>query len=305
MPKSLLILHNPTSGRRRRGIVEALAEALRARGASVEIYGTKGPDDACHFLRQVAEERSIAPWDVVVAAGGDGTINEVTNGLVPHPGVALGVLPIGTTNVFARELRLHKDPQRLAEALTTGPAMPIYPATVNGRRFVLMVGCGFDAWVVGGVDLAFKKRVGRIAYAVSGLRHALHFGKHSYSVTVGEQTHHATSLVVTKARLYGGSFVLAHEANVSAPQLWLVLFQGKNLWDLARDLTNLATGRLHRSPRIRVVTAQQAEIENINPGAGEITQIDGDPGLPLPVTVEVETTPLQVLGSRRATTSAT
>src|SRR5690606_11839998 len=94
---------------------------------------------------------------------GDGTINEVVNGL-KGTGLALGVIPLGTANVVADEIGLGKDPREVARVLAKGPLRPIHVGVANGRRFVMMAGIGFDANVVSRVSLALKKVLGPLAY---------------------------------------------------------------------------------------------------------------------------------------------
>src|SRR5205823_13024267 len=105
-----------------------------------------------------------ADFEVDVAAGGDGTLNAVANGLA-GTNRTLAALRLGTANVLAREIGLPRDPERLAELIAAGPARPIWPGRVDSRLFLVMASSGFDAETVAAVNPRLKRRLGRLAFA--------------------------------------------------------------------------------------------------------------------------------------------
>ena len=98
-------------------------------------------------MKAAAEAAQSGSFDAVVAAGGDGTVHDAAEGLVGHP-TPLGIIPMGTGNVFARELNLPRSPDGLARTLLDGNARAIPVGKVNGRPFLFVVGVGFDAEAV-------------------------------------------------------------------------------------------------------------------------------------------------------------
>jgi len=118
--KSLLLIFNPTAGRRRRGLVDAVVRSVRDRGWTVDLVETAAADDA----RRHAERCDAGRYGVIAVAGGDGTINEVVNGLAARAATApmLALVPLGTANVLAHELGLGSTAAALAEAITRGRA---------------------------------------------------------------------------------------------------------------------------------------------------------------------------------------
>ncbi len=124
---------------------------------------TTRPGDA----EKTANLLQAADFDVVVAAGGDGTINEVANGLIKATGAVppLAIIPLGTANVLAEEIGLRGQPAAIAKAIACGDRITVHLGLANGRHFIMMAGVGFDAHVVANVDLALKRRTGKIAYA--------------------------------------------------------------------------------------------------------------------------------------------
>ena len=166
LPKAVLLIRNPIAGRRRRGLVDAVVRQVRAEGWTVDLVDTEAVGDA----RRLAETCDATRYAVIAVAGGDGTINEVVNGLARRGegGPALAIVPLGTANVLAHELGLSFKATAIAQTMVAGRALLVRPGEAcNGgapRCFSLMAGAGFDAKVVAGVTALLKRRFGRGAY---------------------------------------------------------------------------------------------------------------------------------------------
>ena len=151
---------------------------LDVMAAGVAFKATAGPGDAQRLAAEAVEEG----YEVVVAAGGDGTLNEVLNGIAATPGgldqVRLGVLPLGTVNVFARELKISLNLRRAWEILRRGNETRIDLACAEyqvrdrpeKRYFAQLAGAGLDARAIELVSWQLKKKAGPLAYVVAGLR---------------------------------------------------------------------------------------------------------------------------------------
>src|SRR5260370_5334592 len=141
--RRLLVIYNPTAGSRARRRLAGWIACLERLGAAVSLRETTAPRHA-EALARTADPASV---DAVVAAGGDGTINEAVNGLAGSP-LPLGILPLGTANVLAGEIGLPRQAMALARILAFAPARPVWPgeAMVNGagagRRFLVLAGGG-------------------------------------------------------------------------------------------------------------------------------------------------------------------
>src|SRR5437660_950350 len=174
LPKTVLLIRNPTAGRRRRGLVDAVVRQVRTEGWTVDLVDTEAVGDA----RRLAETCDGARYAVIAVAGGDGTINEVVNGLAHRGGdaPALAIVPLGTANVLAHELGLGFGAAAIARTMVSGRALLVRPGEAcNGgdpRCFSLMAGAGFDAKVVAGVSALLKRRLGRGAYLTARCRRA-------------------------------------------------------------------------------------------------------------------------------------
>lgn len=289
---NVLIIYNPASGTANARLVEQVQQRLQQAGAQVELYLTQAANDATQFLLNYQAE-----LDVVVAAGGDGTVNEVINGLVQRDSssYALALIPTGTTNVLAGELKLKKQAQHLSDVILQGKIQPIYPGRINGRRFLLMAGVGYDAWVVDNVNLALKKKVGKLAYVLSMLKQLPKFGKKHYQVVLDGQHYQANSIIITNGRLYGGKFKISKQADLSAPTTQVLMLQGRNMWSLLISLIGLPLGIMEKMPGVTSVAATKVSIHLANQTEPEPVQADGDSLAELPLELHMEPQPLRVL----------
>lgn len=289
----VLIVFNPVSGSGNRRIVEAVQQALNLRGCEVSLYPTQSAGDATRYLAAYQ-----GPLDVVAVAGGDGTINEVVNGLRERDNQSyrLALIPTGTVNVLAAELGIGKTPEGIADIILQGREKPIYLGDINDRRFVLMAGVGYDAWVVDNVDLALKKKIGKLAYVLSMLKQLRHFGKKTYQLMVDGERYHANSVVITNGRYYGGSFVISRQADLSKPTTQVLMISGRSPLKFLLILLGLPLGIMEKMPGMKSVAARHVQIELLDAGAErEPVQADGDSLAELPLRLQMENNPLRLL----------
>ena len=290
-PRRLLMIQNPAAGRRGARRLRAVLEVLEQRfGVETAIQTTTGRGDAEAMARTVAPDA----FDAVVAVGGDGTVNEVVNGLgasgvSPAP---LGIVPLGTANVLAHELGLPSDPEGVAAVLAVGQAQPVHLGVANGRCFAMMAGVGFDACVVERVAPRLKRLIGKGAYAVETLAQIVDYRGTRYRVTVDGVTEEVASVIVAKGRFYAGRFVCAPEARLADPRLHVCLFPKVGRWNAIRYICGVVADRLPRLPDYRVVPARRIVIEA---PVGAAVQGDGDIIARLPVEITAAPWVLPVL----------
>ena len=274
----VLVIYNPAAGGGRERALQRLHQALLGRGAEVEIHRTTAPGDATEFLRS-----RVAPVDVVVAVGGDGTTNEVINGLAE--GVPLAIMATGTANVLARELGLPSAPDKVAQLVVDGQTLAVWPGRLNGRRFLMWVGIGYDAWVVNATDLALKQRIGKGAYMVAMLSQIARYGRQRFRLTLDGRPYDCYSAIVANARYYGGSFILSRAANITEPGLQVLLFQKPSRWTLIKCVLALLVGRMESMDGVQSLRVRTLEADAVD---GEPLQADGDPAGLLPARVDVD-----------------
>ena len=257
-PRRLAVIFNPVAGQGKGGRLSQTFSILRDRGCQLDLHETSARGHAEELGRTI----DAAEADMIVAAGGDGTVNEVINGMVAG-GVALplAVLPMGTANVLAAEIGLSLEPSRIAETILRGEARPVVLGRANGRLFSVMAGAGFDAHVVANVNGALKKRIGKGAYVWESLRQLLRFPYPGYRVTVDGRDYEAVSVIVAKGRHYAGKFVCSPEARLDEPHFQVCLFKRRGAWNVLRYALALGLNRLPNLPDLEIVEGRDVSIE--------------------------------------------
>ncbi|MBK1667548.1 hypothetical protein CKO28_05820 [Rhodovibrio sodomensis] len=283
-PRRLLIVHNPAAGWRRIERFRQTLAQLARHGCPVTVKATTGPGDA-ETLAAAAED-----VDVVVVAGGDGTVNEALNGLMRRARgmLPLAVIPLGTANVLAGELGLPVEPDGVARAIAHGTIAAAHLGRARfdagARGFALMAGAGFDAQAVARVRTPVKRKLGKGAYVLAGLEAAASYRYPRLTVTVDGTPHACAQVVVCKGHFYAGRYVLAPDVRPWLPELHVVLFERGGAVNAARYTLGMQLDRLDRMPDVRVLPARSVQIDG---PAGDPVQGDGDLLGHLPVGIDL------------------
>lgn len=285
--RRVLVVFNPAAGRQRRPRLNAIVAAARAAGCIVTETETTAPGHA----EAIARDVSPGDFDVIAAAGGDGTVNEVINGL-QDKAIAIGVIPLGTANVLADEISLARTPQAIAHALARGPIRPVHVGEANGRRFMMMAGAGFDADVVSGVSLDLKKRIGPLAYVWQAAVQAFKKSPPVCEITIDGTAYRSASAVVCNGKRYGGPFIAAPRASLADDCFHVVLMPGGGWLDIARYGVALLLGRIGDLGDVTLVPGREIVVRGLN---GRPVQADGDIIAALPVHIRIVPEPVRLV----------
>lgn len=287
----MLIVFNPAAGRRRVAALWRVLDILATSGVRVDVIATTGPGDATALARRAAE----AGESLVVGAGGDGTIAEVAQGLAGHA-TALGIIPIGTANVLAHELGLPFAARDVAAMLALRRTRAIWPGVFSraggARLFVQMVGAGFDADVVHALPLGLKRALGRTAYVLQSLRTVVRYRFPRIGLVIDGVATETGSVIVSKGRLYAGTYVLAPAADPAQPGFQVALFDRGGPAAALMYGAALPTGRLGRMPGVRLLAARCVEIAD---GVAVPVQSDGDAAGHAPIRITDAAAALRVV----------
>ncbi len=289
----MVIVFNPAAGRRRAQLLWRVLDVMSANGVRLEIVETRHPGHALELARSAA----CAGVPLVVAAGGDGTIAEVANGL-SGLGCQLGIIPLGTANVLAHELGLPFAPLAVAATLAFRRSREVWPGIVSGaggsRLFVQMLGAGFDAQVVHHLSVRLKRRMGRGAYVAQSLREAGRYSFPPIRLRIdGEQTE-AFSVIVTKGQFYAGRYSLAPGASPTAKGFSVALFDRPGPFAALAAGAALTLNLIPRLPGLRLLRANTVEICSSDIPA----QADGDAVGEAPLLVTDAISPIDVVVSQ-------
>jgi diacylglycerol kinase (ATP) len=287
------LIANPKTGRytSRRRTAHELASQLESLGVRVDVKLTNGPGHATDIAVRAARNGSS---DVIVA-GGDGTINEVIQGLTGTK-ARLGIIPRGTGNVLARELGLPLDDEQAAAVAANGKSQTIYlgvaidESTNERRHFVLMAGLGLDASVVRRVQPSLKKRIGRGAFWVSGLSHLATWNPRRFTLEIEGQKYTATFAAIGKAARYGGDLAITPGARLDKREFEICIIDTMSRFRYLRLLSHAMRDGMRDKPEVKFVTATSVRAY----GDAQV-QVDGELIGHLPMRFEIAPHSLEVI----------
>jgi diacylglycerol kinase (ATP) len=291
----ICVIFNPTAkGDKARKFRRHLASF----GSQATLKQTRAAGDARALAREAVQDG----FDVVAAAGGDGTVNEVLNGLGDVPdafaNTRLGVIPLGTVNVFARELGIPLQLEAAWAGLMGGREsvidLPSVECIVEGKRvrryFAQLAGAGLDAAAIELVQWPLKKRIGPLAYVVAGL-HALLKPQGTIAASDGERVLQGELVLLGNGRLYGGSFAVFPRADMRDGCLEVCVFPRVNWWQLARcGPALLLRGRLPARATLQLKSKNITLTSTVRVAV----EVDGELAGELPATFQIQRSALRV-----------
>ena len=294
------IIVNPVSGRGKAlRLAEAVTDLLRKQGCTVDLLPTQKAGDARLFARDCGGYGALA------ATGGDGTVNEVLNGLPPAGGPPLAMLPSGTANVLAKELRLPRDPEGLARVLREGSEkiLDLGVEHVSGRRFLLFASAGYDAHVVHLFHAARTGPIGMWQYVYWGLKSILAYQVPSIAVEIDGKllTSDASWVQISNVPSYGGPLVFTPAARPDNQTFEVMVHHSRRRRGVVgmfwAALIRYFTGFKYRQEAVSFHQATRVKLTSAD-GRPVPVQVDGDPSGQLPGDFEIVPGGIRVLGPK-------
>lgn len=277
--KRILVVANPVAGSGIARRLRPLIHELETLGCSVTLHRTCARGDAERFIAASDCHR----FDAIAAAGGDGTLNEVLNGM-PEGAPPLAVLPLGTANVLAKEIGLRRSIAAMADAAVFGPSRAITVGEANGRRFVVMASVGLDAEVVDNLNLGLKRHIGKGAYLYETLKQMAVSRPAVFRLRSNGEEREAHGVIVANGRCYAGRYIAAPNADLAKPTFEICSLLNPGRLAPPRYLASLALGRF--AERADIAIEETSELEILGP-PGAPLQADGDVLCRLPATLRV------------------
>jgi diacylglycerol kinase (ATP) len=288
LPHRIGLIYNPFAGGLKgsgRALLNRAVETLREGGARVDMFATHAPQSAGGLACKAID----AGCDLILAAGGDGTINETVNGIAGS-NVLFGFLPGGTANVLANEIGVANRPDRAAAQLLEATPVRIALGSLERpgqprRHFVLMAGVGLDARIVYELDLDLKGKMGKLAYWHGGFRQ---FGRPvpRFHIAVNGSQYSSSFALITRVRNYGGDFEIARRIRLTDNDFEIVVFQNHQWKDYLRFFGAVMTNRLHATGGVMVTRATRVEV-NAPEDQRIYIQTDGEAVGVLPATISI------------------
>lgn len=273
------MIYNPTSGRELiKKNVPYILTRLEQAGYETSTYATKGPEDATEGARQAVERE----FDLVIAAGGDGTINEVVNGLAEQPyRPKLGILPMGTTNDFARAINMPRTIEKACDVLCEGIEMPIDVGKANDNFFINIAGGGKLTELTYDVPSRLKTMLGQLAYYLKGIEMLPSLRPTNVRIEYDGRLFEGDIMLflVSNTNSVGGFEKLAPNASLNDGMFDMLILQKTNLAEFIRLASLALKGEHMNDPKLICVQASRI---NIHSDEKMQLNIDGEYGGDMP-----------------------
>ena len=285
---NIAIIYNPNAGQHRKKFLERAIKILESNAKKVTLYATEYPG---HAIEIAANLKNNINYTILIAAGGDGTINEVINGIYGSD-KKLGIIPLGTVSVLAREMGLKLTPEDVARTLMQEKTKYIYPALINGKCFSLMASIGIDASSVKNVNLKLKRKISKLAYVISFIIELFKSSFQSHNVTINADEYKSFCTIIAKGKLYAGEYICASEATIYDQYLHIVMLKKKGLVGLIKFFWAISRNNIKNLSYLEIVKTKTLSISSNH---SEDVQIDGDYFRPLPITIKSSEKPISLI----------
>ncbi|MBD7938946.1 MULTISPECIES: diacylglycerol kinase [Cytobacillus] len=273
--KRARIIYNPTSGREifKRHLAEVLEKFERA-GYETSCHATTGEGDATKAARLAVERK----YDLVVAAGGDGTINEVVNGLAEQEfRPQLGIIPTGTTNDFARALHIPRDVEAAADIIVKGEKIPVDIGRMNEKYFINIAGGGRITELTYEVPSKLKTMIGQLAYYLKGIEMLPSIKPADVTIEFDGKVFEGEAMLflVALTNSVGGFEKLAPDASINDGMFTLLILKKTNLAEFIRIATLALRGEHVNDPHVIYAKANRIKVYSKDP---VMLNLDGEYG---------------------------
>lgn len=268
--KRAVFIVNPISGtQNKKGVVEKIKKYADAERLDFRIVPTQYAGHAS----VIAEECVAEGVDVVVAVGGDGTVNETARALV-HTSTALGIIPCGSGNGLARHLQIPMDVKKAIETINQGLEDVIDYGKINGIPYFCTCGVGFDAFI--SMKFAQAGKRGISTYIENTLREGLRYEPETYEIENedGSMRHKAFLITCANASQYGNNFYIAPKASLCDGLMDVIIMEPFTVLDAPAISFQMINGTLDQNSKIKTIRCKQLKIHRSKAG---VIHFDGDP----------------------------
>jgi diacylglycerol kinase (ATP) len=255
--KKIAVIINPQAGSNNKKFLQQLIQRLSDYN-QVTLFETKKAGDATVIAKKQSKN-----FDIVAVAGGDGTVQEVINGISAK--TILAIIPMGTANIIALEAGITKNINHLCKIILKGKIKKIHVPMINNRRFVLMTGVGFDAFIVNNINNNVKKIFGKIIFFIETLKQFLILKKPNIQVIANKKTFLGNWVLITNACHYAGPYQITKQTTIFNANLVGYIFTNLTRINFLYSLFLIIFfGDLSKSKKIITIKSDQFKIKGNN-----------------------------------------
>ena len=275
MIKKVAFVINPNAGgKKKENIIQLISENLSAK-TPYDIFVWEEKNNFGEIQRQITSGK----YDVVIAVGGDGTVNEVAKNLI-YTDIVFGIIPRGSGNGLARTLGIPMDTKKAIQRIETGEMRTIDSGLINNKSFFCTSGIGFDAHI-GKLFVTSKKR-GLSSYFKITTRELFNYRAKKYTILFNNEMLVTKAFLITFANAgqYGNDFYIAPEAKLDDGKLHVAILKPFSAISIFPLLAKILRKRAHKSKSIKTFTSQNIKISDVRVSEFENVDIhfDGEPG---------------------------
>jgi len=269
--KRIAFVINPKSGpKKRENIVDVITKNISPSTAyDIILWKDK------HGFEEIKKQITSGKYSIVVAVGGDGTINEVAKNLV-NTDIVLGIIPRGSGNGLSRSLGIPQDAVQALKRIENGTVKTIDHGIINGNFFTCAAGIGFDAHI--GKLFASSTTRGLMSYIRISIAQILSYRAKEYTIEVNNETIKTKAFLIgfANAGQYGNDFYIAPEAKMDDGLIHLVIVKPFNILSACDLLVKVLQRKVHQSKNVITLAAKNIKIKSL---ANDAIHFDGEPGV--------------------------
>ncbi|ANS73196.1 lipid kinase [Paenibacillus yonginensis] len=290
--KRARLIYNPSSGREEiRRLLPDILNRLDMAGIETSCHATNGEGDAT----REAADAVYRGYDIIIAAGGDGTLNEVINGMAGKDDLPpLGIFPMGTTNDFARAMGISRRWEDYCDLIINGATRPIDIGKANDRYFINIAGGGSLTQLTYEVPSRLKTMIGQLAYYMKGIEKMVNLSPTELTIAAeGYEPMHGEFMMflIANSNSVGGFEKLAPDARIDDGLLDVIAVKRCNLAEFIRLVTMALRGDHFNDSHVVYFKTKRMEITSPGP---VLLNLDGELGGQLPGVFEILPSHMQI-----------
>ncbi|MCK8818052.1 YegS/Rv2252/BmrU family lipid kinase [Natroniella sulfidigena] len=298
MSKKVKLVYNPMAGNRNfRYYLDQFVEKFQAAGYEIRIYRSAQQGDLITGVKQVIDQ----DYDLIVVAGGDGSVNEVINTMMEYQiNLPLGIIPVGTANDFAAHLGMPADIEDCFDLILQEKIRQVDIGEANGRYFINVCAGGLLANVSHEIDLEFKNTLGKLGYYLKGIEQLPNFKPIPVQITTTEQVIHEDIylFLILNGKSAGGFKKIGRNASISDGQFDLIAVKARPLHEIALLFVKIIQGEHLADENIIYLQDDYFKISSLDRSCNSyFSDLDGEKGPQLPLEVTLHSQALKVVGN--------